>query len=134
MKVRYGLRALADIAINQHAGDGVFQKDISGRQEIPLKYLDTIISGLRNSGLIRNTAGKRSGYTLMKAPAEISVYDVYRAFEPELTLANCLCESMECKRSDNCPAKDYWFELNQHLKMLMKSTSLKQVMLGTFNF
>ena len=132
MKVRYGLRALADIAINQHDGDGVSQKDISGREDIPLKYLDTIISGLRNSGLIMNTAGKRSGYKLMKDPAEISVYDVYRAYEPELTLVSCLCGSMECKRSDICPVRDYWFELNQHLKSAMKRSSIQQIMDGNF--
>lgn len=132
MKVRYGLRALTDIAENQQTSDGVYQKDISRRQDIPLKYLDTIITGLRNNGLIMNVAGKRSGYTLMKNPAEISVYDVYRAFEAELTLVNCLCDSMECKRSDICPAKDYWFELNKHLKTAMQNSSLQQVIDRSF--
>jgi Rrf2 family protein len=132
-KVRYGLRAITDIAQNQKNG-GILQKEIANRQEIPLKYLDTIITGLKNSGLIINVAGKSSGYKLLKPADEISVYDIYRAFEPELTLVNCLCETMDCKRIGTCPARDYWFEMNKHIKMLMKDTSLKQVMLGTFNF
>lgn len=128
MKVRYGLRALVDIASNQQTGDGVLQKDISRRQEIPLKYLDAIITGLRNSGLIMNVAGKGSGYKLMKAPDEIFVYNVYRAFEPELLLVNCLCDNMQCKRTDICPVRDYWFELNLHIKSVMQNSSLRQIM------
>ncbi len=132
-KVRYGLRAMLDIAENYH-NKGVLQKDISQRQEIPSKYLDSIITGLRNGGLILNTGGKGSGYKLAKPASEINVYKIYRAFEPELTLVNCLCDSMECNRSGLCPVKGYWFELNIQLKSLMQNTSLKQVMLGTFKF
>ncbi len=130
-KVRYGLRAMVDIAEYQQ-NEGILQKDIAERQEIPLKYLDAIITGLRNHGLIINIRGKRSGYKLIKPASDVSVYDIYRAFEPELTLVNCLCESLDCNRSGICPAKDYWFELNKHLKSLMQNTSLQEVILGTF--
>ncbi|MEX2427086.1 MAG: Rrf2 family transcriptional regulator [Bacteroidales bacterium] len=132
-KVRYGLRAMLDIEKNFH-GKGILQKEISQRQDISLKYLDSIITGLRNGGLIINTGGKGSGYKLAKPASRIYVYDIYRAFEPELTLVNCLCDSMECNRTGLCPAKDFWFELNIHLKSLMQNISLKQVMDGTFKF
>lgn len=130
-KVRYGLRAMTDIAENQSDG-GVLQKDIAERQDIPLSYLDSIISGLRRRGLIMNAAGKRSGYKLTKSADEITVYDVYRSFEPELTLINCLCDKMECQRSGCCPARDYWFELNKHLKGLLSNSTLDQIMKGEF--
>lgn len=130
-KVRYGLRAIIDIAENQHEG-GVLQKDINERQGIPLKYLDTIITGLRNHGLIINVRGKRSGYKLAKPASEISVYEVYRAFEPELSLVNCLYESVECNHDESCPSRDYWFELNKNLKSQMQKSSLEQIMRGTF--
>lgn len=130
-KVRYGLRAIIDIAENQHEG-GVLQKDINERQGIPLKYLDTIITGLRNHGLIINVRGKRSGYKLAKPASEISVYEVYRAFEPELSLVNCLYESVECNHDGGCPSRDYWFELNKNLKSQMQKSSLEQIMRGTF--
>jgi Rrf2 family protein len=125
-KVRYGLRAMIEISKNE-SSSGILQKDISVTQEIPLNYLDSIISGLRSAGLIVNYAGKRSGYILARPANEISVYDVYRAFEPELTLVNCACPGNECSRIDICPAKDYWFELNSTIKNQMESTSLDQI-------
>ena len=125
-KVRYGLRAMIEIS-KKESPPGILQKEISAAQEIPLKYLDSIITGLRNAGLIVNYGGKRSGYILTRQPDEISVYDVYRAFEPELTLVNCTCPGNECSRIDICPAKDYWFELNNVIKNQMESTTLEQI-------
>jgi len=109
------------------SSSGMLQKDISAAQEIPLNYLDSIITGLRSAGLIMNYGGKRSGYILARQPNEISVYDVYRAFEPELTLVNCACPGNECSRINICPAKDYWFELSSTIKNHMESSTLEQV-------
>ena len=125
-KVRYGLRAMIEIGSKEQTS-GILQKEISEIQEIPLRYLDSIITDLRNAGLIVNFSGKRSGYILSKDPGEITVYDIFRAFEPELTLVNCACPGNECKRIEICPAKDYWFDLNSGIKNLMKSTTLNQL-------
>ena len=70
----------------QGNGKGVLQKEISERQEISLKYLDQIIASLKASGLIANSEGRMSGYTLSKDPGKISVYDLYKAFEHELNI------------------------------------------------
>ena len=125
-KVSYGLKAMIEICNNSHKG-GIFQKDIAESQGISLNYLDTIISGLRNSGLITNYLGKSSGYVLAKKPANISVYDVYRAFEPELSLVNCSCKSTSCLEIETCQEKCYWFKLNDQIKQLMKKSNILEV-------
>ena len=122
-KVRYGLRAMIEINLND-TSLGILQKDISANQDIPLKFLDSIITDLRNASLIVNYSGKRSGYVLSKPPEEISVYDIYRAFEPELTIVNCTCPTNECERVNICPATDYWFDLNNEIKSKMTSFTL----------
>lgn len=122
-KVRYGLRAMIEINLND-TSLGILQKDISANQDIPLKFLDSIITDLRNASLIVNFSGKRSGYVLSKRPEEISVYDIYRAFEPELTIVNCTCPTNECERVNICPATDYWFDLNNEIKSKMTSFTL----------
>lgn len=114
---------MIEIASNSNTS-GVFQKDIANNQEIPLNYLDIIVSGLRSAGLIINYGGKSSGYILAKKADQISVYDVYRAFEPELELVNCNCPTNLCKRLDICPAKDYWFGLNTQIKSMMKVSTI----------
>jgi len=123
-KVRYGLRAIIEIAI---AGkDGLLQKDIAQIQQIPLKYLDTIILGLKTRGLIKNFKGKKSGYILTKPPEEISVYDVYCAFEPELSIVDCLCEPNNCDLKADCMTKGFWRELNIAIKQTLKGKKLDE--------
>jgi Rrf2 family protein len=125
-KVRYALRAMIEIGLNKST-KGILQKEISENQEISLKFLDSIIAGLKSAGLIINYSGKRSGYILTKPPSEISVYDIFRAFEPELTLVNCMCPGNICNRVSICPAKDYWSDLNTKIKTQMKSSTLDQI-------
>ena len=126
-KVRYGLRAMLEIADPLNS-TGTLQKDIALRQDIPLNYLDGIISGLRNAGLIVNFQGKSSGYLLARKVDEISVYDIYRAFEPDLQLVNCSCVTNECKRSFTCPAKDYWLGLTNQIKKIMENTCITSLL------
>ena len=115
------------IEIQNNHNKGVLQKEIAETQGISLAYLDSIITSLRNAGLIVNFGGKSSGYILTRPANEISVYDIYRAFEPELTLVNCVCPTNECKRNNICPTKDYWFELNKHIKQTMQNSTLGEM-------
>jgi len=103
---------------------GVFQKDIAKNQHISEKYLDPIISALKVSGLIKNIGGKKSGYTLNKPPSEISVYDVYKTFEPCLSVVYCLTRPANCGYEEKCVVKDYWMDLNDVIITHLKSTTL----------
>ena len=123
--IRYGLRAIIEIS---KSSKPVLQKEIAERQEISLNYLDSIINGLKNAGLIVNFEGKGSGYILAKKTKDITIYHIYRAFSPELELVNCVCETNECRRSSFCPSKDYWFELNSKIKEFMESKTIEELL------
>ena len=125
--IRYGLEALIEIG---RSPKPLLQKEISERQEISFNYLDIIIASLKNASLIVNYGGKGSGYILAQKPQDITVYQVYRAFSPELMLVNCFCETNECQRTAICPTKDYWFELNGQIKEIMINKTLKELIEG----
>jgi DNA-binding IscR family transcriptional regulator len=38
-----------------------------------------------------------------------------------------VCETNECKRTNICPAKDYWFELNSKIKGIMMNKTIKDI-------
>ena len=125
-KTRYGLRTMIEIAM--HGEDkGVYQKEISERQEISFKYLDQIIASLKAAGLIVNSDGRMSGYILSKEPAEISVYDIYKAFGHELMIIDCLDGEGNCKRESKCATREFWKDLNNLIVKYLDSTSLKDL-------
>jgi Rrf2 family protein len=127
-KTRYGLRAMIDIAM--HGEDrGVFQREISDRQEISFKYLDQIIASLKASGLIVNAEGRNSGYVLSKDPDDFNVYDVFKSFEHELMIIDCLKGEDYCPRESKCATREFWSGLNDLIIHYLESTSLKDLAL-----
>ena len=122
-KIRYGLRALIELGLHDNT-KGVFQKDIAKNQQLSEKYLDPIISALKISGLIENTRGKKSGYILKKDPSEISIFDVYKTFEPCPSIVYCICRPSICDRAKKCSAIEYWTGLNDVIINHLKNTTL----------
>ncbi|MEF8811359.1 MAG: Rrf2 family transcriptional regulator [Bacteroidales bacterium] len=120
-KTRYGIRTMLEIALQTE--QGIFQKEISEKQKISFKYLDQIIASLKAAKLITNVKGKKSGYILTQNAEEITLYDIYRAFEPDMSIVDCLSESIHCPDENLCAPRDFWLGLNtQIIEYLMRYT------------
>ena len=125
-KVRYGLRTMIEIALQKN-NKGIFQKDIAKNQIISEKYLDQIISSLKASDLISKT---NEGYVLSKSQNNISIYDIYKSFEPELYIVQCLKKSTVCNgcNSLNCESSNkLWKQLNTIIVEFMKTNTLENI-------
>ena len=126
-KTRYGLRTMLELTLNAERDEGTLQKEIAENQDVSVKYLDHIIADLKAAGLIINAGGKKSGYRLNKPAEEITIYDIYVAFEDELLIIDCLQVDGACPRKQTCVLKEYWCELNQSIKTSMASQNLKDL-------
>jgi len=130
-KIRYGLRTIIEIA---HTSDpnGVLQKDIAKNQHISLKYLDSIISALKLKGLVANSKGRGSGYRLTREPKDITMLDIYTAFE-QIVVVECINNKGFCERSTHdCKAQSYWTEFNMEFRHLLSKKNLEQIMQDTY--
>lgn len=131
-KIRYGLRTMIEIA-NSPNMEGILQKDIAKNQELSVKYLDSIISALKLKGLIVNTKGRGSGYTLTRNPKEISMLDIYSAFE-QITVVECITNKGLCNRSSpDCKARCYWTEFRKDFIELLQKKSLEKILEETYS-
>ena len=124
-KTRYGVRVVFELALNVNKEGGTLQKEIAESQDVSIKYLDHIISSLKKAGLISNVGGKKSGYVLARPANEISIYDVYSAFEDNLAIIDCLLTEGECPRKGMCVMKDYWCDLNETIRNSMMSMNVE---------
>jgi len=129
-RIRYGLRTMIEIG-NSKDPIGTLQKDIAQNQNISLKYLDPIVSSLKLKGLIANSKGKGSGYKLTRPASEITMLDIYTAFEP-IVIVDCINNLGFCERaSHDCKARNYWNEFGQDFKKLLSSKNLEQILYET---
>ncbi len=130
-KIRYGLRTMIEIASSTNPS-GMLQKDIAKNQNISLKYLDSIILALKMKGLIINSKGKGSGYRLTRTPENITMLDIYTAFE-QITIIECINNRDFCDRSmHNCKGRNYWHEFKLDFEGILAKKNLAQIMEDTY--
>src|SRR3954470_14731658 len=81
-KADYALRAAAELAA---AGGGPVKREaMSTAQAIPPKFLENILSDLRQARLVRSQRGAEGGYWLARPAEEITIADVMRAVDGPL--------------------------------------------------
>lgn len=109
---RYALRVMVDLA--EHADEGyVPLKEISERQEISLKYLESITSSLSKAGLVTGVSGKGGGYALAVNPSVCTAKSVLLSTGEKLSSVACLAsETNDCPRAAKCKTLPMWKKLN----------------------
>ena len=127
-KGRYALRVMIDLA---SFGNGSFiaLKDISQRQNIPIKYLEQIVSTLNKAGYLTSMRGSNGGYRLSKSPEEYNVGTVLRTVEGTLTPVECVAyeNGVTCPRSDSCISINFWKGLDDVVNKYIDSFTLKDL-------
>ena len=80
VKGEYALHAIFDLAM-QPAGEPIKIADIARRQKIPQKFLELILSGLKQGGFVESRRGAEGGYLLARPAEAITVGEVMRFVE-----------------------------------------------------
>jgi Rrf2 family protein len=86
-RVDYALRAMAELALVAGEGGPATPRtaeQLAGAQEIPPKFLESILLQLRRSGLVHAQRGPEGGYWLARPAGEISLGQVIRAVDGPL--------------------------------------------------
>ncbi len=125
-KGRYGTRALLELALHQDEGP-ILLRDIAQRQQIPLQYLDHLISPLIAGGIIRSTRGAKGGVSLVKSPEQIKLSEVIQLLEGSLALVDCVNNPEACDRAELCATRDIWGEVKKAMDAVLQSTTLQDL-------
>lgn len=99
-KSTYGLRACLALA---KADGKLSSSEIAEREGIPQRYLEQILSALRQGGLVESMRGAKGGYSLARAADQITVADLVACLEGDLPPILC---SMPEQRSNTCRSED----------------------------
>jgi Rrf2 family protein len=127
-KVDYAVRAatmLATCALED--GLPVKGERVATSQGIPVKYLENILSELRQAGIVRSQRGAEGGYWLARPADEITVADVIRAVEGPLA-------HVRGERAENLDypegtggLQELWVAVRASLRGVLEQTTLADV-------
>ncbi|NLO10233.1 MAG: Rrf2 family transcriptional regulator [Clostridiales bacterium] len=116
-KGRYGLRAVVDLAVNTD-DEAVALSQIAERQGISLNYLEQLVARLKKAGIVNGIRGAQGGYVLAMPAEEISVGDILRALEGDLSPVDCYeinSNDTPCDNSDICVTKYVWKRISDSI-------------------
>jgi Rrf2 family protein len=130
-KIRYGLRAICDLAYTQSEIPSRI-KQISARQEISARYLEQIFKKFKKAGIIKSVRGPFGGYLLAKKPQSITVGDIIRAIDGE-DIKLVFCSGLQktskkpCKRIKTCVVSEVWDGASKTLMDYFNKITINQI-------
>jgi len=97
-KSQYALRALFELA--RHYGQGPTKiAHIAKAQEIPVRFLEVILSQLKQGGFVESQRGSEGGYFLVRDPHDLTVGELMQFLHGPIAPVACVTGDSK----DKCP-------------------------------
>jgi Rrf2 family transcriptional regulator, cysteine metabolism repressor len=127
-KSQYAVRAVFELA--KRAGTGpVNAAKIAAAEVIPVRFLENILSQLRQAGIVESVRGKEGGYLLHRRPEEISVGEVIRLVQGPMVPVECTGPNggPECRLRAGCVLLPMWERAHQAMMGVYEGTTFKDL-------
>jgi len=122
-KADYAVRATAELAAAP-PGRPVKAEAIANAQGIPVKFLLNILSELKHAHIVQSHRGAEGGYSLARAPADITIADVIRAVEgPLANVHEARPEDLTYPGAAE-QLKEVWIAVRANLRAVLEGVTL----------
>jgi Rrf2 family protein len=123
-RVDYAVRAMVQIA----AGEGATSRgEIAAAQEIPAKFLESILLRLRQGGLLVAQRGTTGGYALARPAEAITIADVVRVVDGPLAAVRGLPPEDTGYPAPAGRLRDVWVALRAAMRQVLETTTIADV-------
>lgn len=122
----YSVRAVLDLA-RAYGKARRKAREIAGRMAIPPKYLPQVLGDLIRAGLVESVAGPDGGYSLARAPGDISLLEVVEAAEGPVRNTKCFMRGGPCHWDDACSLHAAWAEAQEKMAAQLARTSFAEL-------
>jgi Rrf2 family cysteine metabolism transcriptional repressor len=121
VKGEYALHAIFDLS-SQPPGQPVKIADIARRQNIPQKFLELILSSLKQGGFVESRRGAEGGYLLARPASLITIGEVFRFFEGGQN------GKSRAKRRSDSPFQDLWRQVDEAVSSVVDRTTFADLL------
>ena len=115
---------------NNRGGGPVKICQIAQAQAIPKRFLEVILSQLKNSGFVKSKRGYQGGYVLVPSPSELTVGDLMRYLQKDSDTAKCMAPIPEakCPFRGGCAFATMWKRVNEAIFHVYDDTSIQDLL------
>jgi len=128
-KCQYALRAVLELSRRFGSGPTSVAA-IAQAQKIPQRFLELIISELRQGGVVASRRGARGGYILLHDPAELNVSDVMKAVDSHYEPVGCepCGGNRDCPLVGHCSFVNLWRRAGNAIHKVYSETSFQDIL------
>ena len=129
-KIDYAVRAAVELAAAQALNGPdrpVKAEALSRAQDIPLKFLENILQGLRQTGIVDSRRGPDGGHLLARPASEIALADVIRAIDGPLAGVGGSSPHELSYDGSAAPMRDIWVAVRASLRRVLDEVTLADV-------
>lgn len=127
-RTTYGLRAMVYLAQNQ-GKENLSLASIARAENISPKYLERIFARLKKAGLVSAEKGVSGGYQLAREPQKITLYDIVKTLEGNMSLFYCLDDKgkVYCGNQCNCAVTEVLAKVQNAIAKTLAGIKLKDL-------
>ncbi|MER5769497.1 RrF2 family transcriptional regulator [Streptomyces sp. NPDC001985] len=124
----YAVRAMAELA--GRPDRPLTSEDIASGQDIPVRFLFTVLRDLRQARLVRSIRGPEGGYELARPAGEITLADIIRAMDgPLASVRDLKLTDLEYPGAA-AVLPDVWRAVRTSLREVLEGTTLADLAAG----
>jgi len=133
--MKYALKALLTLADEaaKPRPEPLTIEEIARRSGTPKRFLEHILLEVRNAGIIASIRGRSGGYSLIKAPGEVSISELLRTIDGPIAPLPCLsrrayqrCE--DCVDEASCRIRKVFAEVFWSYLVIIDSLTLEDML------
>ena len=123
----YAVRTVLYLAIQDKV---ISSMEIAEKMAIPRNYLLKITRRLLEAGIISRYKGVYGGFSLHKAPEDITLFEIVETMEGVTKINRCLEEDKYCSRfgTKDCPVRNVYCSLQGDIEKRMSGVTIKSLM------
>jgi len=125
-QTEYAIRGLQELA--RRNGEAPVQlKLIAGSCQVSEAFLAKIFQMLAQAGVVKSHRGVKGGFSLGRAPEEITLREVVEICEGGIALNHCLRKVDPCQDADTCVIANVWRDAQAALTGALDKTTLADI-------
>jgi len=122
----YALRMMGNLAGNY--GDGsVSVRKLAQQEGVSYQFACKILQKLQGERLVASEMGPGGGYKLCRAPEQITMLDVIRAMQGNVTINHCTDGYDRCERQSKCGVSGKLCQLQQRVDEFLADVTLRDL-------
>ncbi len=128
--VTYAIKALIHLAEHREKGP-ILSSTIASAQDIPPAFAVKMLGTLISAGFVYSVRGPGGGFSLLRSPDQITLYEVMALFERMQLAHECLLGRGVCSDDAACPIHAIWKQPKQSLLRFLNETTITDLIQDT---